>query len=75
MWGMDLSRVNHVPRRPSCSGNSEGNMSVIVMRDGAAPPWSEAISRMESIHQNLGGLALGHKPAVVRVGKVRSRSR
>lgn len=33
----------------------EGNMSIVVMRDGVAPPGSKAGSRMDSSHRNMRG--------------------
>jgi hypothetical protein len=45
------------------------------MRDRGALPWSKAILRMDSDYWNLGGLMINHKPALVRIGKTRSRSR
>jgi hypothetical protein len=33
----------------------EGNMSIVVMRDDAAPPGSKAGSRMDSNHRNMRG--------------------
>jgi len=62
-------------RRPSLSFDGEGKMNVVDMRDDAAPPWSKAVSRMNSSFRNLGGLVFNHEPALVRIGKTMSRSR
>ncbi len=75
LWGMDRSRVNNADVEAELFVASEGNMSAIAMRDDAAPPWSMAISRSKSSHRNLGGLALDHKTALVRIGEAMSRSR
>jgi hypothetical protein len=53
----------------------EGNMSIIAKRDDAALPWSKVILRRKSFYRNLGGLAIGHITALVRIGKTMSRSR
>ena len=54
----------------------ERSMSKAVMRGFAALPGSESPSRAKGSCRNLGGPALGQSShALVRIGKVKSRSR
>jgi hypothetical protein len=62
-------------RRPSLLAKGEGNTNAVDMRDGAATPWSKAVSRTKSCYRNLGRLVIDHKPALVRIGKAMSRIR
>ena len=58
-------------------GTVEGNMAGIDMRDAVAPPGSKAPSRPKGMRRNLRGLMSGHrlKSRLVRIGKVKNRSR
>jgi len=55
----------------------ERNMSNAVMRGIVIPPGSKATSRAKGSHRNLGYPTSDHRPYadLVRIGKVRSRSR
>jgi len=55
----------------------EGNMCGIAMRDAVAPPGSKATSRPKGARRNQRGLMSGHRlqSGLVRIGKVRNRSR
>src|ERR1700724_632699 len=52
-------------------------MCGIAMRDAVAPPGSKATSRPKGTRRNLRGLMSGHRlqSRLVRIGKVRNRSR
>ena len=64
-----------------CFYSPEGNMCGTAMRGAVALPGSKATSRAKGSHRKLGDLVSdrrGHvafKSTVVRIGKVRSRSR
>jgi len=58
-------------------GTVEGNMCGIAMRDAVAPPGSKVPSRPKGARRNLRDLMSGHRlqSRLVRIGKVRNRSR
>ena len=58
-------------------GTVEGNMCGIAMQDAVAPPGSKATSRSKGRRWNLRDLMSGHRQQsrLVRIGKVRNRSR
>jgi hypothetical protein len=70
-----MSRERNVVAKAEPVTLGEGNMSIIDMREDAASPWSMAILRKDRSCRNLGSLVIGHKPALVRIGKTMSRSR
>ena len=76
MWGVGLSH-EMLPAGAEAFATAEGKMSGIAMRGAVALPGSEATSRMKGSRRNLGDLAPDHRPGadLVRIGKVRSRSR
>ena len=55
----------------------ERNMSGAAMRGAVALPGSKTTSRAKGLRRKLGDPASDHRPeyALVRIGKVRSRSR
>jgi len=59
------------------SSPGDGNMCGIAMRDAVAPPGSKATSRPKGTRRNLRDLMSGHRlqSRLVRIGKVRNRSR
>src|ERR1700731_2921796 len=76
-WGVGLSHERKNFAEAETLGTVEGNMCGIAMRDAVAPPGSKATSRPKGTRRNLRGLMAGHRlqSRLVRIGKVRNRSR
>src|SRR5262250_1303307 len=76
-WGGGLSHERKNVAEAETYGSVEGNMCGIAMRDAVAPPGSKATSRPKGTRRNLRDLMSGHRlqSRLVRIGKVRSRSR
>ena len=77
VWGVLLSRESQKDAEAETVAKVEGNMCGPAMRGADALPWSKATSRTKGSRRNLGDLTSDHRPRadLVRVGKVRSRSR
>jgi len=77
VWGVGLSRESQNDAEAETVSNVEGNMCGPAVRGADALPWSKATSRTKGSRRNLGDLTSDHRPRadLVRVGKVRSRSR
>src|SRR5262249_20172629 len=76
-WGVGLSSERSDIAGVESFHSLEGNMCGTVMRGADALPGSKATSRAKGSHRNLGYPASDHRPCadLVRIGKVRSRSR
>ena len=77
VWGVPLSRESHNTAEAEPVSNVEGNMCGPAMRGTDALPWSKNTSRTKGTRRNLGGPTPDHQllRLMVRIGKVRSRSR
>ena len=53
MWCTGLSLERWMIAEAEWVPNHEGSMSIVVRRDGAAPPGSKAVSRMEGKRWNM----------------------
>ena len=76
-WGGGLSHERKNVAEAETLGTVEGNMCGIAMRDAVAPPGSKVPSRPKGARRNLRDLMSGHRlqSRLVRIGKVRNRSR
>jgi hypothetical protein len=72
-----LSRERKKIAEVEAVDEAEDNMSSAAMRGAVALPWSKTPSRTKGARRNLGDLMSGRAAvaALVRVGKVLSRSR
>ena len=77
VWGVGLSHEIGNNAGAETVYMAEGNMCGTVMRGAVALPGSKNTSRAKGIHRKLGDPAFGQRQcsALVRIGKVRSRSR
>ena len=77
VWGGLLSRESSNSAEAEAVSVAEGNMCGTVKQGAVALPWSETPSRTKGTRRNLGDPTSdhGHEYALVRIGKVRNRSR
>jgi hypothetical protein len=77
VWGVGLSHERPKFAEAEAFTVAEGKMCGAAMRGADAPSGSKATSRAKGSRRNLGDLTSDHRPCavLVRIGKVRSRSR